>query len=132
MTIEPAHVHFTAKEAEVKQSPAETDKLLLMLVLAAATGLPASDVDVVKEKILKDGIKVYVTGTVDADIHTALRLALLRAENERDQYRTRAEHFEGELQKAKAANEELEKELTVKRKTLSFLEQIPDRPRWPS
>lgn len=129
MINEPAHVHFTAKQAEVRQSPADAGQLLLTLILAAATGLPADAVDAVKDKIVKDGIKVYVTSTVDAEIHTALRIALLRAENERDSHRTRADHFERELLKALESNEQLAKELSAARRTLGFLEQIPHRRR---
>jgi DNA repair exonuclease SbcCD ATPase subunit len=95
-----------------------------MVILTAATGLPATDVDTIKKRVIKEGIRVYITNSVEVEMLTAMRLALLRAETERDQNRARADHYQAEYAKAKAKLAELEKELEDKRKTLGFLEVL--------
>lgn len=123
MINEPAHVQFVHKTLDVKQSPVDPTQLLLMIILTATTGLSTGEVDAIKDRVVKDGIKVYISGTVDTEMLMAMRLALLRAEQERDQNRTRADHFESELHKATARISTLETELGKKRKTLELLEE---------
>lgn len=123
MIDDPAHIQFEHQRWDVKQHPTDPTKLLLLVILTAATGLPAADVDVIKERILKDGIRVYITNSVEAEMITAMRLALFRAETEREQNRARADHFQTEHTKAQAKIAELEDELKDKRRTLGFLEQ---------
>jgi len=98
-------------------------ELLLRIVLTATTSLPSTDVDVVKQRILKEGIRVYVTNNIEAEMLQAMRLALARAEMERDQNRTRADHFQEQHALAQARVAVLEAELKDKRTTLGFLEQ---------
>lgn len=123
MNDDPAHIKFEHKTWDVKQHPADPAKRLLMVILTAATGLPAADVDAIKTRVLKDGLRVYVTNGVEMEMLTAMRLSLFRAEKERDQNRSRADHYQAEHAKAQAKILELERELEDKRKTLGFLER---------
>lgn len=123
MITEPPHVQFTHKTWDVKQSPVDPAQLLLTILLTATTALSPADLDTIKDRIIKDGFKLYVTGTVDTEMLTAMRMALNRAESERDQNRTRADHFEVEWQKAQARVRDLEAELERKKRMYGFLEQ---------
>ncbi len=75
------------------------------------------------EAVEGDHLRIYVTNGVETEMLTAMRLSLLRAETERDQNRTRADHYQAEYAKAEAKLLELERELADKRKTLGFLER---------
>lgn len=120
---EPDRIQFHPKTWDAKASPVDPTQLLLTLVLTATTSLSAAEVEIIKDRILKEGLRVYVVSDVETEMLAAMRLALLRAEDERNQSRTRANHFEGEYQRAQARIAALEAELTDKRKTLSFLEK---------
>lgn len=120
---EPSHIKFEHKMWDVKQSQADPTKLLLLIVLTATTGLPATDVKAIEQRVVKEGIRVYVTNGLETEMLIALRRALQRAEAERDHNQVRASHFQAEAEKAQARVVELEKELAEKRKTLGFLEQ---------
>lgn len=120
---EPEYVKFEHKMWDVKQSSADPTKLLLLIILTATTGLSATNVKAIEQRVIKEGIRVYVTNGLETEMITALRLALQRAEAERDHNRVRANHFQAEAEKAQARIAELEKELAEKRKTLGFLEQ---------
>ena len=120
---EPAHIKFMTKIWEIKENPANPVQLLVSLILMAATDLPAIDVKTIEQRVIKEGIRVYVTNGLETEMLIALRRALQRAEAERDHNRVRASHFQAEAEKAQARVVELEKELADKRKTLGFLEQ---------
>lgn len=121
MINEPPHIQFSNKTWDVKQSPVNPTELLLTIVLTATTSLSSSEVEVIKDRILKEGIRAYVTGTIDTDMITAMRGALLRAEHERDQNRTRADHFEAELTRSNERLAVVEADLAKKKRTLGFL-----------
>jgi hypothetical protein len=54
-----AHIKLTAKSWEIKESSSSPTERLISLLLTAATGLPAAEVDGIKDRILKEGIRVY-------------------------------------------------------------------------
>jgi hypothetical protein len=123
MIVEPAHVQLAHKSWDVRQSPVDPAQLLLTIILTATTGLSPADVDAIKDRIIRDGFKLYVTGSVDTQMLDAMRLSLLRAEEERDQNRTRADRFEAELLASQARVRALEEELEKNRRMYGFLEQ---------
>lgn len=123
MITEPAHVQLANKSWDVRRSPIDPAQLLLTIIMTATTGLQPVDVDAIKERVIKDGFKLYVTGTVDTEMLHAMRLALLRAEEERDQNRTRADRFEAELLASQSRIRELEEALERNWRMYGFLEQ---------
>ena len=127
---EPAHIQLMHKTWDVKQSPADPTQLLLTVILTAATALPPAEVEAIKERVLKEGIRVYVTSGIETEMLMAMRMALLRAETERDQNRARADHHLAEAEKAGRRIAALEAELKEKRATLSFLEEGLSNTAW--
>lgn len=123
MSDDLAHIKFAAKTWEIKENPVSPAEFLISILLTAATGLPVVDVEAIKGRVLKEGIRAYANNNVETEMLTALRLALLRAETEREQNRVRADHYQAEYSKARATILELERELEDKRKTLGFLER---------
>lgn len=123
MIEEPAHIKFVHKTWDVKQSPVDPTGLLLSILLTATTALSVQEVEAIKEKVISQGVRVYLTGNVEAEMLFAMRISLLKAEQERDEYFTRSTHFEKEWKKAQERIAIMEIELTEKRKTLGFLDQ---------
>jgi hypothetical protein len=121
MIEEPAHVHAYLQSWRVAQSAAEPNRQLLNVALSASTDLSSIDIEAVRQKILRDGIRIYVTGTVEAEMLAAMRSALARAEHDREQYRVRADHFERKASDVEAQLEALKRTLSKEQEILHVL-----------
>jgi hypothetical protein len=99
--LEAPHIKLTATNISIKNNAdlglapsIATQPFFVSITLSGHSSLSGEDLEQFRERVLLEGIKIYVTGSLQGELFAALQSELIRTEHQRDEYRVQKEHAE--------------------------------------
>lgn len=99
--LEAPHVKLIATNISIKNNAdlglalgVAIQPFFVSVTLSRHSSLSREDLEQLRGRLLREGIKIYVTSSFQGELLSTLQAELTRAERQRDEYRAQKEHAE--------------------------------------